>query len=456
MKDLTQGSMIRQLLNLASAMIVNMIAGTLYTLVNFFWLGKLGPKAQAAVALAGSPIMIVLTLVPIITVGARVLISQAVGAKDQALANRIFNETFGAAVILMALAGCLAWIFRGTFGALLTPDGETSLLITQLLLWYIPSIAIQVPSAVMGAALGGTGNMRASMLAQLVSVMVNLIVSPLVIFGWLGFPKLGIVGAGAASFASTLAALAILGFYFIGKTDYLKFQPMRWFSKPLVLWRAFKIGLPVGIQSAVLACYMLLVLQLLRPFGPSEQAAMGIGQRLIQSAIMPIVALSSATSVVAGQNFGAKLGHRVRECFRASITIGFIATPLMFIVAQLFAQSICKAFSDDPQVVANTVTYLRIMSFNLFPLTVILSCFGTLTGLGNTRASLITVIVSSILMIVPAWALSFHPDFNPSWMWELMLASSIAEMIMGLTFIRAEFRKRLYVAQSPAALECPS
>ncbi|GLQ87660.1 MATE family efflux transporter [Dyella flagellata] len=455
MRDLTKGSVVRHLLQLSASLMVNMLAGTLYTLINFFWLGKLGADAQAAVALAASPITIVMTLAPVMTVGARVLISHAVGGQEKDQAVRVFNEVFGAALILLSVVGFCAWLCRRQFGELLTPDLKTATLIADLLYWYIPSIAIQIPSAVMGSALGGSGRMRPSMVAQLVSVLANIVISPLLIFGWLGFPRLGVVGAGLASFVSSLAAMLVLATHFIGAKAYMRFDLRCWISRPLILWKAFKIGLPVGLQNAVIGCYMLVVIQLLRPFGPAEQAALGIGQRLLQSSLMPLIALSSATSVVVGQSFGAKLGTRVRESFRTSAVIGFVVTPLMFVLAQLFARPICAAFSSDPAVIDGATSYLRITSFNLFPMVAIFSCFGTLTGMGNTKASLITEVITSLMLIVPAWMLSFRPGFTPAWMWDLMVICSVAEMAIGLLFLRAEFRKKLDFGISQQPLECP-
>jgi putative MATE family efflux protein len=455
MKDLTNGSIFRHLLKLSASLMVNMLAGTLYTLVNFFWLGKLGPEAQAAVALAGSPIILVMTMAPIMTVGARVLVSHAVGGQEKGQAVRIFNEVFGAALIALCIVGLFAWLYRHHFGEWLTPDAHTSALIADLLYWYIPAMVIQIPSAIMGSALGGSGRMRPSMVAQLVSVAINLVVSPLLIFGWMGLPRMGVTGAGLASFISSLAAMGVLTAHFFGPNAYMTFDLRYWIARPIMLWRAIKIGLPVGMQNAVIGCYMLVVIQLLRPFGPDEQAALGIGQRVLQSAMMPLIALSSANSILAGQNFGAKLGARVRETFRVSTVTSLVAMPLVFLLIQIFNRPICEAFSSDQTVISGAMSYLSITSFTLIPMSVIFACFGTLTGMGNTKASLVTEVITSIMLIVPALALSFHPDFSPAWMWELMVASSVAEMLIGLFFLRLEFRKILDFEAAQPSRECP-
>ena len=94
-----------------------MAATTLLSLANIFWLGRLGATAQATVTLAGIPMMLLLSLMPIISVGSGILIAQAVGARDRVRANRIFNEAFGCSLIVVAAIGAVVWIGRDAFGA---------------------------------------------------------------------------------------------------------------------------------------------------------------------------------------------------------------------------------------------------------------------------------------------------------------------------------------------------
>ncbi|RUL69472.1 non-ribosomal peptide synthetase [Dyella choica] len=448
MRDLTRGPVVPHLLNLATAMAVNMLAGTFNSLLNVFWLGKLNAKAQAAMALASSPITIVLTLIPIVTVGTRVLIAQAVGEKDQGKASRILNEAFGAALLIMMAAGACVWPGRVALAGLLTPDHETALLIVVLLNWQIPSIIVQVLSATVAAALSGTGSMRANVQAQLFSVGLSIVLSPLLIFGWLGMPVLGVAGAGVAGFIASVGALLVFGLYFTRAGTYLRIQPGYWFSRPQVLWQTCKIGLPAGLQNGVLALYGLFIIQLLRPFGPAEQAALSIGQRLLQFAVMPLVAMSSATAVMAGQCFGARLGRRAGRCLRMSLMISAAVAPLIVLIAQLFPATICRWFSHDPAVVAASISYVRIVSFNILPLAVTLCCFGVLMGFGNTRASLIAITISALALVAPALGLSWVPGFRPSWIWWLVDVSSLVEMAVALLLLRKEWHKHTWMAQA--------
>ena len=453
MKDLTQGRIDAHLLRMSGAMLLNMLMGTLFSLGNIYWLGRLGSQAQAAVTLSGIPMMLLLTLMPVISMGAGILISHAVGAKDQTRANRIFNEAFGASMILISLIGAFAWLQRDSFGLLMTSDPATAALIATYTRWFIPSIVVQLPLFVLAGALEFTGNVRAGTIAQTATVILNAILTPVLMFGWLGMPKLGLTGTGMASFiACSLTMLAML-VYFARSNAYLSMRPSIWFSRPQELWGALKVGLPIGIEGGLVAGYLLVIALLLRPFGPVEQAAFGIGHRLFQAALMPLMALSSATCVIVGQSHGAGLGGRVRETLRISLIAGCIVGPTLLIAFESFAPWICSRFSDDAAVIAAGSVFLRIGALTFVPSGIAYAVFAVLSGMGNTRASLFTQIVYASLVVVPAFALSRLPEFRPAWLWTVMVVAGCAQAVMAWYFLRRDFGKRVDQAPTLPAVE---
>lgn len=441
MKDLTRGPVRKQLLTMSGAFLLNLLTGTLFSLVNIFWLGRLGASAQAAVTLAAIPMMFLLTLMPIVNVGSGILISHAVGGKDRERANRIFNEAFGASLLATALIGGVAWINREAFGFLLSSDAGTAALIADYSRWFIPSIVVQIPVFVLAGALEFTGNVRVGTIAQSGTLVLNAILAPVLMFGWLGHPALGIDGVGLASFLACSASMLGLLMYSAKQGAYLKLQPKIWLERPRELWGALKIGLPTGMEGGVMACYLLAIALLLRPFGPTEQAAFGIGQRVLQAGFMPLMALSSATCVLVGQNYGAGLPGRVRESLRASLQLGLVLAPVLLVFIQFLAPWICSNFSSDPAVIAAGASFLRIASLGLIPASIAYAVFAVLSGMGNTRASLYTQLIHAALVVVPAFALSRVPGFEPNWLWLVMLVAGIAQALLAVHFLRRQFRR---------------
>jgi putative MATE family efflux protein len=450
MKDLTRGSIPGQIMGLATLQLVNSVASRALSLLNIYWLGKLGAAAQAAVTVAINPLLVVLSVSPVMSVGARVLVAQAVGARDHERASKIFNEALGATLLVVAALGALGWANRASFADWLSPDARTSALISEFLKWMVFSVGLQIPVALISAALGGTGNMKPGTFGQLAMVGVNFVLTPLLVFGWAGFPRLGVAGAGLASFISVLSCLAGLSLYCAHVGSYLRLRPGLWLSRPQTLWSVLKVGSPMGVQSGVSALYMMCITFFLQPFGPTEQAAFGVGQRLYQFAVIPLSAVGGAASVVVGQNYGAKRRDRVMVSFRGALLLGLACVPLPWLIAQFFPESISRLFSDEPAVVAGSAEFLRTISYCLFPVCVLYAVNAVLSGIGNTLAILITSTTYAVAVALPAWMLSYHPAFRPEWIWDLTLLGIVLETLGSLLFLRHELRSRLSARELPA------
>ena len=169
------------------------------------------------------------------------------------------------------------------------------------------------------------------------------VLAPLLIFGWLGLPRLGVEGAGLATFLGVVAATLGLWLYFLRPQTFLRMRPRDWLSGPRDWWKLVRIGLPSAVEIGLMFLYLVFILWVLRPFGAAEQAAFGVGQRLLQAGMMPIMAISFAASAVAGQNYGARLGQRVRETFGACLKIGLYCTVVLFAVGELLRWSALSA-----------------------------------------------------------------------------------------------------------------
>jgi putative MATE family efflux protein len=443
MKDLTQGSVSRQLLGMAGFMMVGMVVQTLYSLIDLYWVRWLGSAAQAAVTLSGNLMMVTMALSQMLVIGGGALVAQAVGRKDHEDAHRIFNQALGIALGAMVLFELVIGAAQGVYSRALAADTETASLSLDYLRWFVPSMALQFPLMVMGAALRGTGNMKPGTTAQIGSVLLNIALAPLLIFGWLGLPRLGVEGAGLATLISVAMATVGLWLYFLRPQTYLKLRPRQWLTPPSSWWPLLKVGLPSSVEFGLMTCYLMFIMLMLRPFGAAEQAAFGIGQRLLQAAMMPVFSISFAASAVAGQNYGARLGHRVRETFAAALKLGLGCCLLLTLTGQIFATSMVRGFSSDPAVLAGGTVFVRVISLNLPSVAVAFACFGVLSGLGNTIPTLISSAARVALIVGPAWLLSARPDFKPLWLWLLSVFGTTVQMLINLYFLRRELHKRL-------------
>ena len=443
MQDLTTGSIPRHLLKTASFMLVSMVFQTLYVLVDLYWVGRLGTEAVAAVAISGNLQFIVLAATQMLGVGTTTLVAHAAGRKDRERARLVFNQSQVLSIVVGGLFLVSAMALRHAYAAAMSADDETRRLAADYLLWFIPAMTLQFGIVAMGAALRGTGNFKPGMVVQIVTVVLNMLLAPFLIFGWVTGRPFGVAGAAIATFIAIVIGTLWLVCYFLPADAYLKFDAAD--LRPRIhLWAdMLKIGLPAGAEFGLLSVYLFLVYAVTRPFGAVAQAGFGIGLRVVQAFFLPVVALGFSVAPVAGQNFGARRGVRVRETFRSAAVISTGLMLLVVVVAQLAPVAILRPFSDDPDVLRVGEEYLRIVSWNFVASGIIFVSSSMFQAMGNTMPALLTSFTRIVLVAVPLLALRSQPGFTLRWIWYLSVATVTIQMVMNLALLRREFRVRL-------------
>jgi putative MATE family efflux protein len=376
-------------------------------------------------------------------VGTTTLVSHAVGRRDRDGARFVFNQSQVLGVVVGAAFLIAAMWLRPWYTRSLGADGETARLAAEYLGWFIPAMAFQFGLVAMGSALRGTGQFKPSMVVQTGTVILNIVLAPILMFGWITGRPLGVAGAALSTFVAIIAGTAWLALYFRPADSFLKFRRADW--KPaLPVWgRMLKIGLPAGTEFALMAAYLVLVYVISRPFGASAQAGFGIGMRIVQSFFLPVVALGFAVAPVAGQNFGARRGDRVRQTFRSAAVMASAAMATALLVLQSAPAAIVGFFSNDPRVVATGAEYLRIISWSFIASGIIFVSSSMFQAMGNTLPSLATSFTRLILVSIPVLILSRAPGFTLIWVWYLSVGSVAIQLGLNLLLLRREFRLRL-------------
>ena len=183
MKDLTQGSVTKHLLHMSAFLAVSMLVQTLYLLADLYWVGHLGKEAIAAVGVAGNLTMIVLALTQMLGVGTTTLIAQAAGRKDQPHAELVFNQSFVMSLVIAFGLSVVGFALRPAYCDWLSADRETAALAKAYLLWFLPGLLLQFPLVALSAALRATGIIKPAVGFQMLSVFLNIVLAPLLIFG---------------------------------------------------------------------------------------------------------------------------------------------------------------------------------------------------------------------------------------------------------------------------------
>jgi putative MATE family efflux protein len=309
-------------------------------------------------------------------------------------------------------------------------------------------MALQFAMVAMGAALRGTGNFKPGMIVSTASVILNIILAPFLIFGWVTNCPFGVAGAAISSLIAIAIATIWLTLYFLPNASYLKFMRADW--KPdFPLWkRMLGIGLPAGAEFALLAVYLFVVYVISRPFGSAAQAGFGIGMRIVQAGFMPVVALGFAVAPVAGQNVGARLADRVRATFRSAAIMAAGAMVLLTIACWLAGEEMVRVFSADPGVIVVGTEYLDIVSWTFVASGVIFVGSSMFQALGHTLPALLASLTRIVLVAIPAFMLSRLQGFQLNWIWYLSVGAMFVQLTLVLVLLRREFRRRLTPRES--------
>jgi putative MATE family efflux protein len=454
MQDLTTGSVSRHLLKTTSFMLVTMLFQTMYILIDLYWVGRLGTSAVAAVGIAGNLTFIVLALTQMLGVGTTTVVSHAVGRKDVPQAQLLFNQSQVLAMVTGLVVLIAGMAVRTTYANAMSADAETAKLAGEYLLWFIPALALQFGLVAMGSALRAIGNFKTGMVVSTATVIINMVLAPFLIFGWVTGHAYGVAGAAMSSLIAILFGVAWFFAYFLSKHSFLRFDVSTWKAR-FDLWKKMlAIGLPTGFEFAMMAVYLFVVYSISRPFGAAAQAAFGIGMRVVQAGFLPVVALGFSVAPVAGQNFGAGKAQRVKDAFKDAVWLAVGAMVVFAIACRIAPDALMRIFSRDPAVIAAGVEYLRIVSWNFVASGVIFVASSMFQAMGNTIPSLVASAVRIAITAIPAIILSRQPGFQLHYIWYLSVAAVFVQLALSLTLLRREFVRRLNfkpVTAAPAA-----
>lgn len=443
MKDLTQGSVMRQLITMAIPIAAGMALQTLYFMVDLYFVARLGDAAIAGVGAAGNVFFVVLALTQMLGVGTAALMAQAVGRQDRADANHVFNQSIALAALCAAVTLAGGYGLGGAYMGSLGADAATRTAGVTFLHWFVPGLALQFALIVMGSALRATGIVKPTMMVQAASVLLNTVLAPILIAGWGTGHPLGVVGAGLASSLATAAGVVMLAVYFVRLEKYVRFDGAQ-LRPQLATWgRMLNVGLPAGGEFALMAIYVALVYWIIRDFGAAAQAGFGVGMRIMQMIFLPAMALAFAAAPIAGQNFGARLPERVRETFRATALATCAVMLALTLMCQWASALLVSGFTADPAVIGFGADYLRIISWNFIAAGIVFSASSTFQGMGNTWPSLLSSSSRLVLFVVPALWMAAQPGFRLVDVWYLSVATNAIQAMISLLLIAREFRVRL-------------
>jgi putative MATE family efflux protein len=362
-KDLTSAPIMKTLFVLAAPIVLGMAMQTGFNLVDTFFIGMLGSEELAAIGVTFPVVFIFIAIASGLSVGSMALISQAIGARKMKRANNVAEHSLVIATIAgiaIAVLGVLfsppLFHYMGVRGEVLGMTIQYSNLIffgfVFLFIGFISQGIIQAG----GDTVTPTRNL-------FISIVVNIILDPLFIFGIGPFPAMGLVGAGLATVLGRLVGAILNILHVFSGRAAVKIDPKCFSPNPSIFLRIVRIGLPSSISHSINSIGMILLMGLVGSFGTAAIAAFGVGIRLESLAILPVIGLVNALIPFVGQNLGAGRTDRAKKattlsCY-AVILFMLIFTALWFFVPRI----IFSPFTSDAAVLYIGESFFRIISF---------------------------------------------------------------------------------------------
>ena len=443
MKDLTQGPIPKQIVAIAVPIAAGMVFQTLYYLVDLYFVAGLGDTAIAGVGLAGNVSMVIIALTQMLGVGTVALVSHAAGRKDRPEANLVFNQSVLISAILGVTTLVAGYGLTGVYVRSLAADDAAAAAGASYLYWYLPGLALQFALVAMGSALRGTGIVKPTMVVQVLSVVLNTILAPVLIAGWGTHHPLGPAGAGLATTLSVAFGVIYLWVYFHRLEHFVALDSKQW-SVHLPTWkRILNIGAPAGGEMLMIFVVIAAAYWAIRGFGPATQAGFGVGSRLMQAIFLPAMAIAFAAAPVAGQNFGAGHLDRVRETFRSAAWMNCAVMLVLTALCLWRADALVRLFTKDPAVVAVGSTYLQIVSWNFVAAGLAFTASSMFQAIGNSWPSLISSGTRLVTYVAPALWLGSHGNFELTHLWWMSVGGVTLQAIVALVLVAQQFRQRL-------------
>jgi putative MATE family efflux protein len=458
--QLTKGPIGKSLLLFALPILGGNVAQSLNGSVNAMWIGHyLGEEALTAAANSNNIMFFLIGAVFGIGMASTILIGQAMGAGDASQARRVMGSSatfFIGISVVIALFGY--WLAEHLLAAMNTPAESLPLAEAYLQVIFL-AMPFLYAFAFLSAALRGAGDSKTPFRFLLLSVALDIVLNPMLLFGIGPFPELGIAGAAWSTLFAQGIALSGLLLYLRRKRHVLWLGRRRLglFIPDLQIIRALVVkGLPMGLQMVLISLAMIAVMTVVNGFGTDTVAAYGAALQTWTYVQMPAMAIGAACSSMAAQNVGAHLWDRVAGTTRAGVMFNFILTGSLVLPLILFDRWTLALFlppgSTEVLELARHLNHIAVWSFLFFGVTFVIS--GVVRSTGAVLPPLIILALALWGIRVP-FANLFLDRLGADAVWWSFPASSVSAMLMSLAYYRwGNWRKaRMLPPQAASAPE---
>ena len=394
-------------LKIALPVLVELFLGTLFGMIDMMMLGRIknpqiAAASIAAVGITNQPLFIGLSLVQALNVGGTAMVARYVGSKKYDRIETVIKHVVLLNLVLLVIPlFILGMLFTENIMGFLGAEQDAIQVGHNYFKVIMIGFIFQAFNLSISAVLRGIGDTKTPMKINLKANMVNVIGNALLIYGLLGFPKLGVTGAGISTCLSQIIASIFLGRYILKTDSVVKVNlknPFKYDKN--IIYNLIKIGVPASLEQIAFRVGVLLFVKMVASLGTVAFATHQICLNILGLSFTPGQAFGIAASSLVGKSLGANELYEAENYIKQSRKIGSIISTTMAVLFFFFGAQIVSLYTQDPEIIKSASTILKVIAFVQPFQSSQLIIAGGLRGAGDTVWTLVATFVGVLILRV--------------------------------------------------------
>ncbi len=442
-QEFTTGSINRAIILLSIPMVLEMMMEGIFALVDIYFVSKVSPEATATVGMTESVVTIIYSIAIGLSAAATATVSRRIGEHDPEGAAKAAVQ----AVIIAFVISLIISVFGVAYAeSILQMMGATAKQITECSGYtkvIFGSNIVILFIFLLNAVFRGAGNASIAMWVLVVSNLINMVLDPLLIFGWGPFPAMGVMGASVATTIGRGVGVSIQIYLLLRGTNIIKIAKRHLVLHVETIVNMLRVASTGTLQYIIASASWMFLMAIIAKSGTEAVSGYTIAIRIIIFTIMPAWGMANAAATLVGQNLGAGHPERAEASVWRTAHMNMLFMLVVSILYFIFARQIVSSFDPNPLVVESGVLALRIFSIGyvFFAYGMVIS--SAFNGAGDTVTPTIINFVCFWLIEIPlGWWLAVHFGYGLAGVcWAVFIAESFMAVVLIVLFKRGTWKK---------------
>lgn len=428
---------IRQLvLSMSIPIAISMLIQALYNFVDSVFVANYSDQALLAVSLC-YPIQTIIVAFAVGTAaGFNTVLSRSLGAKQKQKADQIVLHGLFLSIVNGLVFALLGWFGSEWFMGLFTQSAQViaqGVIYLRVCTLMCTCVFIQITYE---RILQAAGDAMGNMIMQGVGALINIILDPIFIYGWFGFPAMGILGAAVATVTGQVIAM-LTGIWIVQKKIHIfDIHPTQFKLSPHLIKEIYQVGIPAILMQSIMSFMSLAMNAVLGVFSEVAISAFNVVSKLQQIVYMIVSGITNALIPITAYNYGAANKQRVLDGIRFSLLIATVVAACGTVLFELFASQFLTLFGHDANMLAIATPALRIVSLSMIFAAITMVLCAAYQAAGKPKDSLVITLIRQIILLLPlVWVFAMTFGIQQCW-WAYLIAEGA-----GLVYALVHWRK---------------